>query len=209
MNLRSDWQLFASCYSYLPLHQVKASYHFRDRMLNLKSCVHLHKVKLLICSVKYEFDSSCVVVTDCLCCSYSSLANLESELRRDAAWRFFNNFLVASLNSAIAFIQIDVVTVFITKNLDFNVSWALDILLKDHVIILEAFHRLILCGLKHLHELFLFSHNTHAFATSTKRGLDHDRETNSFGMLKQYLRVFAFAMVARDDRYFSSLHDTF
>lgn len=69
---------------------------------------------------------------------------MHSELMRDARRRFFDNLLVAALHSTVAFVHVDVVAQFVTKDLNFDMAWMHDVLLHDHVVIVEALHSLAL-----------------------------------------------------------------
>ena len=114
---------------------------------------------------------------------------------------------MSSLDSAVSFVQMQVVSVLVSEDLHLNVSGLLDILLNDHVIIAETLHGLSLGGLELLLELTLGLDDTHTFSTAAKSCLEHDREANALGLLQKMARVLVVAMVARQDGHLCLLHD--
>ena len=113
-------------------------------MLYLKSRVHFHEVKLVSCCIKNEFNSTSVVVTNSFSCSNCGLTNLLSQFWRNTRRSLFNNFLVASLNSAITLVKINIVSMFVTEYLYLDVSGFFYVLFKNHVVVFKSLHRLIL-----------------------------------------------------------------
>ena len=113
-------------------------------MLDLETSIHFHEIVLLSHSVKNKLDCTGVVVSNCLGSCDSSFTNLPSQISVNQRWCFLNNFLMASLHSAVTFIQVHIVPVFITKNLHFNMSRFFDVLLKDHMVIVKSFHCFVL-----------------------------------------------------------------
>ena len=208
VHLRRDRQSFSSSHSQLPLDQVETRDHFSDGMLDLQTSVHLHKVEAVIRRVENEFNRACVVVANGLSGSNSRLTDLKSELRGNAGRGLLDDLLVAALHRAITLVQVDVVTVFVSENLHFNVSRPLDVFFNNHVVVVEAFARLIFGRLKSVHKFRLLADNAHAFAATTERCFKHNRETDFFSFCKQDLRVFALTVVAGHKGHSSSLHDS-
>jgi hypothetical protein len=88
-------------------------------------------------------------------------------LRGNLRWSFFNNLLMPSLNRAISFIKIHVISMLISEDLDFNMSWLADVFLNNNMIIIKTLHCFSLCSIKLISE-FTFIHNdSHTFATSS------------------------------------------
>lgn len=125
----------------------------------------------------------------------------------DLGGRLFDDFLVAPLDGAVALVEVHVVSVLVSEHLDFDVAGLLHEFLNYHVVVGEAFHRLTFRSVQLSHELAFVAHQLHAFATSTERGLQKDRETNLFALFKQELRVLLVSVVARHDWNFCSSHD--
>ena len=154
-------------------------------MLDLEASIHFHEIVLLSLSVKNKLDCTCVVVPNCLSSSDSSFTNLPSQVSVNQWWCFLNNFLMASLHSTVTFIQVHIVPMFITKNLNFNVSRFFDVLLKDHMVIVKSFHCFVLRWLELLHEFLFILDDTHAFATTTEGSFKHDWEADFFSFLEE------------------------
>ena len=113
-------------------------------MLDLQASIHLHEVVLIRIIIEDELDSSRAIVTHSLGSCNSCLTHFHAELVRDTRRSLLNDFLVAALNCAITLVHMNVVAMLITENLNLNVSWVHNILLNDHVIVVEALHRLAL-----------------------------------------------------------------
>lgn len=144
MDLTGDWQFLTSSYSDLPFNQVLISDHFGDRMLYLQASVHFHEIELICCSIKDELNSSCVVISNSFGSSNGRFTNLKSQRSINVGGCFLNNLLMSSLNSAVTLIQINVVAVFVTEHLNFDVARFFNILLDDHVIVGKTFSCFIL-----------------------------------------------------------------
>lgn len=69
-----------------------------------------------------------------------SLSQLGVNERR---WSFFDDFLVAPLDGAITFVEIDSVAVLVAKQLDFNMTRIVDVLLDKHTIVAERWGRFL------------------------------------------------------------------
>jgi hypothetical protein len=127
----------ATCNFKLPLNQILLCNHFSNRMLNLESCIHLHEKEFICFCVKDEFNGTCIIVTNSSSSLYCSLTNFFSHLRSNSRWSFLNNFLMSSLYRTVSLIEINIVTILISKHLYFNMSWFLNIFFNNHMIITE------------------------------------------------------------------------
>lgn len=123
----------------LPFNEVKSSDHFRDRVFNLKTSVHLHEVVPVGVKIEDEFDCSCVVVADCPRGLDCGVADRLADLVIDVGRSFFDNFLMPSLNGTVSFEQMDVVSLLIAKNLDLNMAGASYVFLHQDAIVAEGF----------------------------------------------------------------------
>ena len=103
--------------------------------------------------------------------------------------------------------QVDVVTVCISKYLHLNMAWSLDVLLNQHVIVAEALHGLPLGSIQLVDELFFAVDDAHAFATTSKNSLEHDWESNLVRFCQQVLGVLIVAVVALQNWHACGYHD--
>lgn len=176
-------------------------------MLNLESCVHLHKVELVSDGIKNEFDCSCVDIADSFGSLDSSLTDLLPDGRADLRRSLFNNFLVTSLNRAVTLIQVYVVAMAITKHLQFNMARLFDVLFNDDMFVAKALKSLTLGCIELIEELLLMPNDAHALATTTKRCLDDDGEADLLRFAEQELRILVVSVVTRDYGHLSVAHD--
>lgn len=113
-------------------------------MFHLQSGIHFHKEKTVVLRIKNKLNRARVVVPDCTRCCNGCLADLQTQVVGDARGSFFDDFLVAALYGAIALVQVNVITVLVTKDLDFDMARLLDVPLNNHVIVIETLHGLVL-----------------------------------------------------------------
>jgi len=205
--LVQNGKLLPVSHSDLPLDKVLTSDHLGDRVFDLQPSVHLHEVELVSLGIKDELNSTSVVVSDGLSGGLRSFADLGAQGGRDVRGTFLNNLLMSSLHCAISFVQVDVVAVFVTKYLHFDVSGLLDVLLDQHVLIVEALLCFSLRCLQHLKELTFILTDSHSFAAATKGCFEHDGESDTLGLFKQILRLLVVAVVSREDWNASFVHD--
>jgi hypothetical protein len=72
-----------------------------------------------------------------------------------------------SLDGAIPLVKMDIISMFVSKNLNFDMSWLLDVFLDKHMVIAETFHALSLCGIELIEELRLLHDDSHSLTTSS------------------------------------------
>lgn len=124
----------------LPFDEVKASNFFCNTVLDLEACVHFHEVEFVSVSVKDEFNSTCVSVTNSLSSSDSGSSHLFSQSFTNVRRSFFDNFLMAALNRAVSLVHMDVITMLITENLELYVSRVSNEFLNNHMVVAESSH---------------------------------------------------------------------
>ena len=79
IRLSQNRQLLPGSDADLPLNKIQTSDHFCDRMLNLQTGIHFHKVKFVSVCVKDEFDCTRIVIPNSLCSCNCCLAHLSSK----------------------------------------------------------------------------------------------------------------------------------
>lgn len=140
-------------------------------MLDLQASVHLHEVELFRCSVKDELNSTGIIVAYSLSSSDGSLSHLITLALRDAGGGLFDDLLVSPLKRTIAFMQMNIVSMLVTEDLNFNMAGSFYVFLDNHMIIAKTFHGLTFGSIKLVLEFFLIPDNPHTFATTTEGGL--------------------------------------
>lgn len=116
---------------------------------------------------------------------------------------------MSPLDRAVSLVEVDVVSMHITKHLNFDVPWLFDILFNEHMVVAETLHALSLGCLELVKEFALLHHNSHSFASSSEGSLKHNRESNLLGFREQEVRVLIVAMVALDDGHLGVVHNHF
>src|SRR5690625_7128250 len=95
------------------LNHVTESDLFRNRVLYLYPCIHLHEIEVQI-FIHDEFDSSCPFIVDCLTGIDGGLSHLLpnfSSVHRGGS--FLQNFLMATLKCTLSFTHVYNMTVMI------------------------------------------------------------------------------------------------
>lgn len=77
----------------------------------------------------------------------------------------------------------NIVSMLVTEDLNFNMAGSFYIFLHNHMIIAKTFHGLTFGSIKLVLEFFLIPDNPHTFATTTEGGLKHNGEADLFGLL--------------------------
>ena len=173
----------------MPLDEIEPGDHFGHWMFNLEPGVHLHKVeaargrKIML---RDEFNGACTDIPDRFRGSDCRLAHLPPS-RLGHAWRrrFFNHFLVTTLQRAIAFEQINAVPEFVSKHLDLDVARTLQIALKQHIVVAERILRFTFRRRQRRGEFACRFSDFHAFAATTRTRLNQHRKANAHRLSHQ------------------------
>src|SRR5581483_4933951 len=131
--VKHSLKLFAHRDQDLALYQINVCDHLSDGMFNLDARVHLDEVELAVL-VHQKFDGAGVDVADVGERAAEHLADFFAELWRDLRGRgFFEQLLMAALNTALALTQTGNGAVLVGENLEFDVAGMLDVLLHVKV----------------------------------------------------------------------------
>ena len=152
-------------------------------MLHLQAGVHFQKVKALVFA-DHKFHRARTLVIHRLGQSHRLLAHgFAGSVRDKGRWRLFNHFLVAALNRAFAFVEVQLIAMGVANELDFDVAGLFDEFFDEHAIIAKAVARFVAAAAKALEGLFVVVGHTQALAAAARAGLDHHRVANAFGNL--------------------------
>ena len=106
---------------------------FCDRMLHLDARIYLDEAPIAAFDIDEELDGTRVEVfrlaRDSHGCSADFVANANVERN---SWRHFNDLLMATLDRAVALIEMEDVPVMISKDLNFDVLGSPDIALEEN-----------------------------------------------------------------------------
>ena len=141
-------------------------------MLDLNTGVDLDEV-MPAHLVDQELSSTCVPVSDALCKLDGVCQNRLADFVREMSGRCdFNNFLVATLDGAVALEQVNSVASSIGKDLDFNMARALKEPLNEDGTIAEGGLGLGDGPLKSILEIRLLADDTHTTTSTTHSCFD-------------------------------------
>jgi len=141
------WELLSRSDFQLPLNKVNPSNLFRDRVFNLEPGIHFHKVKVLGIHIIKKLYCSCVYIAYSSGSCHCLLAHVFSLFGGKSTRGFFNDLLVSSLNWAITFKKISVISKRIADYLNLVVFWPCDILLNKDIFVVERLSRFSFCAL--------------------------------------------------------------
>ena len=128
-------QTVAGSYQYHVAYQIDPGTLFRHRMFHLQAGIHFQKIKILV-FIHHELQRSGTVIINPLTGLHCNLQHLGTcfglhKRRR----RFFNYFLIASLNGTFPFIKMNYISIFISQYLYFDVMGILDIFFNINSIV--------------------------------------------------------------------------
>src|SRR3546814_10923002 len=89
--------------------------------------------------------------------------------------RFLDHLLVAALDAAFAFVEIEDVAVLVAEDLDLDMARIEDEFLDEHPVVAEAVQPLALDALEALADVLLVIGEAHALAAAAGAGLHHHR----------------------------------
>lgn len=166
-------------------------------MLDLKTSIHFKEVKVFI-SIHEELNSTgCMIVTRSSK-SYSLISHLFSSMNiHSHTWCFFNNFLISSLDRTLSLGKPHIVSIHISKNLELDMSWCLNVFLNENSSITEWTDSFIFGQLKSFSSFCVVKGNTHSLTTTSGAGLDHDGVTNLLTDFDTLSTIFDFAKITR------------
>jgi hypothetical protein len=101
--------------------------------------------------------------------------------------RFFDNLLMAPLNRTFSLTQMNKMAMFITQNLDFNVTGILDQFFQVNSIIAKRGFGLTPGGPNCTGQIFKMGHIAHPLASAASGSLDQERKANVFGCGQQVI----------------------
>ena len=136
---------------------------------------HFQEVEVAV-TIDDELDCPGGTVIDSLRQCHGLLAHrLAGGFVKKRAGRFLDDFLVAPLDRALAFAQVDAVAVLVAQHLDLDMARLGDELLDEDPVIAKAGRGLVLRRLETLTRFVVVPGDPHSLAAATGAGLDHHR----------------------------------
>ena len=202
---------FAARHAQLPFDQIDPGDFFGNRVLHLKPRVHLHEEDAIgaqtFAGVGDEFDRSGTLVIHRLGGAHGGGADFcAGGLVHAGGGGFLDHLLVAALERAVAFEQVDDIAVGIAEHLYLDMAGRGDPLLQQHLVIGEAGLGLAPAAFQHRLEIRSRIDLAHALATATRDGLDQHGIADGVGFGFEPLDRLVFPLVARRHRYTRRAH---
>ena len=190
----------------LPGHQVEAGNRFGHRMLHLQPRVHLHEEKLAT-GIQQKLHRTCADIPDGLGSAHGRFAHGPALLDTQAGCRgFFHDLLMTTLDRAVAFIEVQAMTLLVGKHLDLDMPRLEQVFLHQHLPVAERRQRLTLGGGQGFGQLADVLDHLHALATAARRGLEQHRVADTLTGGAEGLQVLGLAVITRHKGYASRFH---
>jgi hypothetical protein len=107
------------------LDEVDPGNHFGDGVFDLDARVDLDEVHLLRVNVVEEFDGACVTVVRFASEANGGFAELVANARRKIrGGRDLDHFLMAALDGAVTFVEMEQIAMRVAEDLDFKMTCA-------------------------------------------------------------------------------------
>ena len=188
-DLRAE-QRVAFCDENLRADEVDAGDALGHRMLNLDARVHLDEEPVLLVHVVEELDGAGVVVADALGEGHRGftefLAHDGIELHRRCD---LDDLLIATLDRAVAFVEVDDIAVLVAEDLDFDVLGAGDVAFEENRGVAEGVERFGLRLGEQGGELVRLHHHAHPAAAAAEGRLNDEGKADRGGDLHRLVAV--------------------
>ena len=159
--------------------QIKINNLLCNWMLHLYSRIHFHEVEIPV-FIHQKFNSSNTFVRNIFCCFYSRSSHFFTKfIRHERRRRFFDQFLISSLDRTISFRKVTSFTKLISSNLDLDMSWLFDQFFHIHSAVSKSCNSFLDCRIPMFFQIFFFPNGSHSFSTTTGSCFDHHRITNN------------------------------
>ena len=175
----------------LCLHDIHIGNHFRDRMFHLHTGIHFNEIEMFFILIHKKLHRPCIEVIDILHQLDGSITDIITQLlRKRPGRRHFNNFLMAALDRAVTFKQMNNMSRFITENLYLDVLRIHDTFFHIHLIAAESHFRFRLRAVIRLLQIFHAVHIPHTPSAAAIDRFNHDRETVFLGKSSDLIKAF-------------------
>ncbi len=158
-------------------------------MFNLKARIHFQKEKIHI-GIYQKFNRSCSLVLATFADIHCSFTHFFAQfIIQQGRGCFFNNFLVSALDRTFPLEQINCISTFVSKNLNFDMSWFGNKFLNKTGVISKGGSGFILRETHLFDHLRGFFNQAHPLAATTRRSFDQHGISYLIGNLFCFLRV--------------------
>ena len=160
-------------------------------MFHLHTGIHFNEIEMFFILIHKELYRPCIEVIDILHQLDGGITDIITQLlRKRPGRRHFNNFLMAALDRAVTFKQMNNMSRFITENLHLDVLRIHDTFFHIHLIAAESHFRFRLRAVIRLLQIFHAIHIPHTPSAAAIDRFDHDRETVFLGKRFDLIKAF-------------------
>ena len=199
-------EALAGCDAELGLDEVDAGDGFGDGVLHLDARVHLDEVELAV-FIHEELDGAGVLIADFGEATAQGLADLLAHFGRDLQRRrFFDEFLMAALDGALALKERGDVAVLVGEHLELDVARLLDELLHVELAVAEGVGGFSGGGMEEVGQFFGSAHDAHAATAAAGLGFENDGVADLCGDVLRFFCGGDDAVGAGKDRDLGRLH---
>src|SRR5579859_1905332 len=190
-------------------YEIEIDHFFSDAMFYLDTGVHLHEVEVAV-FVDEEFYRPHAFVVDGGGGLYSGVAHALAQFgRHKGGGGFLHEFLVATLDRAVAFAEMADLAVLVAGHLDLDVPGFFDKFLHVDAVVLERGACLGLGGVIGSFHIRLFPDHPHPLAPAAGGGFEDDGIPDLFCHAFCLVEAFEQAFAARDNGYAGLDHGLF
>ena len=126
-------------------YDIDTGNHLRNRVLYLQSRVHFNEIEFIV--LVQEFEGAGAAISNILTGLHTTLTNSIALFFSDSGGRrLLDYFLMPALHGAIALSKVDRISIIVSKDLNFDVSWPLEKFLQINGLVAKACSRLRLCN---------------------------------------------------------------
>ena len=180
----------------LQLNKIKPCDHFCNRMFHLQTGVHFHKVKATFFPHN-KLNRSSTRIFDCFCRCHCGICHFFSYfIVNKKWWRFFNYFLVTTLNWTVPFKQVHDISMLITKYLEFYMVGLFNKTLQYDSGVTKGLLCFILNWCQSISKIFFFMYHPHSLSASAENSFDYQGVANIVCFLKKTLLALLFAKIS-------------
>ena len=175
----------------LCLHDIHIGNHFRDRMFHLHTGIHFNEIEMFFILIHKELYRPCIEVIDILHQLDGGITDIITQLlRKRPGRRHFNHFLMAALDRAVTFKQMNNMSRFITENLHLDVLRIHDTFFHIHFVAAESHFRFRFRAVIRFLQIFHAVHIPHAASAAAVDRFDHDGEPVFLGKRFDLIKAF-------------------
>ena len=163
---------------------------FGNRVFNLNSRVHFHKIEIAV-FVHQKLNCTCPFIFDKFGGFYSGFPHFFPQFICHKGRRgFFGQFLVTTLNRTVSFWEVTGFSKRVANHLDLDMSWLFNKLFHIHPIVSKRGFGFLSCAIPRFLKIIFWPNCAHSFSSTTSCGFQHHGVSYFFGKFFTLCKVF-------------------